>query len=345
MSAGEASPFAFRYVATPWAAVTAAAGSIRVAVPICTAHAPASSISTTSSPVRTPPTPRIGTSGRARATSCTARSEIGRIAGPDSHPVTAPSRGRRPAGSTPSAGTESVSVSPCAPARTHPRAVSTSSGRSGGSFAKTGTFAIRATAPTISAARSGREASTGVPSSSSGPEMWVSMAVRPGAPWSRLVRRTNSSMLPPAIETNTGAPPRTSRGSSSARNASMPGFCSPVDHTMPEGVSAIRGVEVPLRGRSVMLRLTSAADLVQVGEASRARDRCRRSPTRPSPAWAGPARSGRRRGCRLHPGHERTTGSPSGGVGIMRGASDSHRSHRMRAGFMTGPSMQARRWS
>ena len=62
------------------------------------------------------------------------------------------------------------------------------------------------------------------------------------------ISRTNSSSEPPAIDTITGAPPRASRGSSSSTNAWMPGFCSPVVHTVPDGVSAIRGVGEPLRG-------------------------------------------------------------------------------------------------
>ena len=55
---------------SPWATVDRAPRDrSSVAVPTCTAHAPASNISTASSPVRTPPTPMIGTSGIARATS------------------------------------------------------------------------------------------------------------------------------------------------------------------------------------------------------------------------------------------------------------------------------------
>ena len=44
-------------------------------------------------------------------------------------------------------------------------------------------------------------------------------------------------------------------------NASMPGFWSPVAHMMPAGDSAILGVGSPLRGRSVMLRVTTAPTL------------------------------------------------------------------------------------
>ena len=68
--------------------------------------------------------------------------------------------------------------------------------------------------------------------------------------------RTYSSREPPATETITGAPPLARRGSSASRNAWIPGFWSPVVHTVPDGVSAIRGGGDPFRGSIVMLRLT-----------------------------------------------------------------------------------------
>ncbi len=46
-----------------------------------------------------------------------------------------------------------------------------------------------------------------------------------------------------------------------------------------------------------------------------------------------------------YPGHDLVTGRPSGGVGSRVGASDSHRSHSTRAGLNTGPSMHDRTWS
>ena len=75
------------------------------------------------------------------------------------------------------------------------------------------------------------------------------------------MRRTNSSSVPPPIETTTGVCARANRGSSCSRNASAPGFCRPVSHTSPEGVSAIRGEGEPLRGATVMVRLTIAPTL------------------------------------------------------------------------------------
>ena len=42
------------------------------------------------------------------------------------------------------------------------------------------------------------------------------------------------------------------QGSSSARTASMPGFWSPTEFSMPQGVSAMRGVGLPTRGSVVV---------------------------------------------------------------------------------------------
>ena len=64
-------------------------------MPTATALAPASNISTASTPVCTPPVPITGTSGSARVTVCTTRNATGLIAGPDSPPPPPPSTGRR----------------------------------------------------------------------------------------------------------------------------------------------------------------------------------------------------------------------------------------------------------
>ena len=60
----------------------AARGSANVAVPTCTADAPASISSAASHPLATPPTPTIGRSGSAACTSCTARTATGWIGRP-----------------------------------------------------------------------------------------------------------------------------------------------------------------------------------------------------------------------------------------------------------------------
>ena len=159
----------------------------------------------------------------------------GLSAGPDIQPVTGPSAGRSVAASTPIAGGRPAERQPVR-ARAHARrgASSDDVGRRIGSFAKTGTSDIRATAPTISPVRSDMRAEDVAPSSSSGPERWTSIAddLRP-----RLQRADQPHELLErcrrAIDTITGAPPLARRGSSASMNAWIPGFCSPVVHTVP----------------------------------------------------------------------------------------------------------------
>ena len=73
---------------------TGADGSPNTAVPTETADAPARMNCSASSPVRMPPMPRIGRCGRACAPATRSARATGRIAGPDSPPVTPPSAGR-----------------------------------------------------------------------------------------------------------------------------------------------------------------------------------------------------------------------------------------------------------
>ncbi len=65
---------------------------------------------------------------------------------------------------------------------------------------------------------------------------------------SRLATSANSSVEPPAMETRARAPTDLSQGRSWVANASMPGPCRPIELSIPEGVSAIRGVARPARG-------------------------------------------------------------------------------------------------
>ena len=83
------------------------------------------------------------------------------------------------------------------------------SGVDEGSLAKTGTIDMRATAPTISAARSACAPRTMRSSSSSGSDSRTSSAAISGRPCSRLVSRTYSSSVLPVMDTTTAVPART----------------------------------------------------------------------------------------------------------------------------------------
>ena len=83
------------------------------------------------------------------------RTAIGRMAGPDSPPVSAPSFGRYVSVSMAIPSSVLISESPWAPARTQASATSTMFVVSAVSFANTGSAVIRLTAPTTSAASSG----------------------------------------------------------------------------------------------------------------------------------------------------------------------------------------------
>src|SRR5215469_16764876 len=79
-------------VAGNWPKISSLArGSVKLAVPTCTADAPTTMYSSTSSAVSIPPSPRIGIFTTLR-TSQTSLNVMGLIAGPDSPPVTFPKR-------------------------------------------------------------------------------------------------------------------------------------------------------------------------------------------------------------------------------------------------------------
>ena len=67
-----------------------------------------------------------------------------------------------------------------------------------------------------------------------------------------------SSIVSPAIETITRAFSSTSHGTSLARKASIPGPCKPIELSIPDGVSAIRGVGRPWRGLFITDFVTTA---------------------------------------------------------------------------------------
>ena len=79
-----------------------------------------------------------------------------------------------------------------------------------------------------------------------------------GCPPAASATSPNSSAVLPAIETSTRAPTDSSHGRSSAAKASMPGPCRPMELSMPDAVSAIRGVPRPERGSRITVLVTNA---------------------------------------------------------------------------------------
>src|SRR5215217_455675 len=68
----------------------------------------------------------------------------------------------------------------------------------------------------------------------------------------------NSSTVSPAMLTIAGTSQEDQIGGHFRTNAARPGFCSPTALSTPAGVSMRRGIELPERGRSVMVLQTKA---------------------------------------------------------------------------------------
>ena len=95
---------------------------------------------------------------------------------------------------------------------------------------------------------SGSHANTIPRFSTLGQEIFTSTALIPETERSLRARVEYSSTVSPAIETITRAFCSINHGTSFARKASIPGPCKPMELSMPDGVSAIRGVGRPCRG-------------------------------------------------------------------------------------------------
>ena len=188
---------------------------------------------------------------------------MGRIAGPLRPPVIPPRCGRIRSRSMAIPSVVLMSVRPSAPAPRHAEAMVTRSVTSGLSFANTGRCAGTAarTAAMTAADASGSMAKTNPRLATLGHEMLTSMPdtdAAAGLESSLVATWANSSGVPPAIEANTRAPTEASHGRSSSAKASMPGPCRPIELSMPDGVSAIRGVPRPLRGAGMTVFVTNA---------------------------------------------------------------------------------------
>src|SRR5450631_4487465 len=245
-----------------------AVGSLKVAVPTWIALAPAATSCNASSPVRTPPTPMIGTVGIrlsiiAARTCQMARTATGRMAGPESPPVTPATWGRSRSVSMTMASRVLIIVSPSAPAFTQARAISTMSVTSGLSLAKTGMLRgsfSRTRAMTL-ADDSGSQAKTSPRLATLGQEMLTSTpttASNAGDSRRAAATSANSPAVLPAMDTSTRAPTDLSQTRSSRAKAAIPGPCRPIELSIPLGVSAIRGVPRPDRGSASTVLVTKA---------------------------------------------------------------------------------------
>ena len=140
-----------------------------------------------------------------------------------------------------------ISASASAPASTTPRAIAGKSVTSGESFAMIGSsppIVFRTPSMTRRDA-SGSQAKTRPRFSTLGQLMFTSTALIPEIDRNLRARVEYSSIVSPAIETITRAFCSSNQGTSLARKASIPGPCSPIELSIPEGVSAIRGVGRP----------------------------------------------------------------------------------------------------
>jgi len=118
----------------------------------------------------------------------------------------------------------------------------------GVSFTMRGRRLARLMPSTTRAAASGSAPNESPPSSTLGQEMLASKAATPGAPSSLRATSAYSSQVRPTTLTMTGTPRRASQGRSSASRRSTPGFSSPMELSIPAGVSTVRGGGFPGQG-------------------------------------------------------------------------------------------------
>ena len=220
---------------------------MKLAVPTCTAVAPARMNSSASVAFMMPPMPMIGTL-TARATSQTMRSATGLIAGPERPPVMLASTGRRFLRSIAMPIRVLISDSASAPASTQACAMATMSVTLGESLTISGFLVTARQALTTLAAHAGSVPKTIPPCLTLGHEMFISSAAISGISSRRRAISAYSSMVPPKKLAIAGVSTERRKGTLLAMKASMPTFCRPMALSIPPGVSTIRGVGLPARG-------------------------------------------------------------------------------------------------
>ena len=153
-----------------------------------------------------------------------------------------------------------IKASASAPDSTTPAAIDGRSVTSGDSFAMIGRSPpiIRRTPSITRREASGSQAKTSPRFSTFGHEIFTSKALMPETERTLRAKVAYSSIVSPAIETITRAFSSTSHGTSLARKASIPGPCRPIELSIPDGVSAMRGVGRPWRGLFITDFVTTA---------------------------------------------------------------------------------------
>ncbi len=198
-----------------------------------------------------PPPPRIGRS-MACATWYTMRRAMGFMAGPDSPPNTLPSAGRRASMSIAIPSRVFIMDMASAPASSAAFAMATMSVTLGESFGMTGSEVACLTARTTLPTDAGSAPKCMPPRATLGQDTFSSMPATPGAASSTAAICAYSSIVSPAMLAITIAPRSRNRGRRSRTNTSIPGFSRPMELSIPQGVSAMRGGLLPARGRSVV---------------------------------------------------------------------------------------------
>ena len=225
-----------------------ARGSAKVAVPTCTAAAPAIISSTASAPEATPPTPTMGMSGRAEATSWTARTATGCRAAPLTPPPEPPSTDRRVSMSMTRPGRVLVSTTASAPPAAAAAATSAMPGPVGLSLAQRGRPQPEVAAITASTDAAECE-NMRLPSSVLGHETLTSTATTDGGAGasSSAARRYSSTVMPQMLAT-TSQPVASSPGRSSSSQRRTPGPWRPTLLIMPAATGCSRGAGLPGQG-------------------------------------------------------------------------------------------------
>ena len=223
-----------------------ACGLTKLAVPTETAVAPASMNSMASSPVMIPPMPRMGTF-TPLDTCQTMRRATGFTAGPERPPTTRASLGLRVRASTAMPSRVLISEMASAPFASAAWAISTTSVTLGESLTIMGFFVASRHRETTFSTLGTWVPIVMPPASTLGQLMLISYAWTRGSSSKASITCTYSSKECPETFTITGTSCFSSQDRSFSRSTLTPGFCKPMELSIPDAVSAIRGLSLPVQ--------------------------------------------------------------------------------------------------